>query len=84
MGELLLLLDLPSELLDVDDDLDAMGGLSMPIFSSISGVEDTGKVPEGNSVSTGSTLGIGPGLLMADRWCRSCLTHGREALAEGF
>ena len=33
---------------------------------------------------TGSTLGIRAGMLTADRCCSSCLTHRREALAEGF
>ena len=32
----------------------------------------------------GATLGIGAGLLMADRCCSSCSTHGRDALAEGL
>ena len=34
--------DLPSELLDTVDDSDVLEGLSVPIFSSMSGVEGAG------------------------------------------
>ena len=59
-------------------------GLSMLIISSVAGVEGTGQMPEGNSMSTGATLEIEAGLLTADRCCNSCLTHGREALPDGL
>ena len=52
-GELLLLLDLLSELLDAVDDSDVLGGLSTPIFSSMSGVGGAGLVPEGNVIRQG-------------------------------
>ena len=78
-GESLLLLDS----LVVRGDSDILWGLSMLICSSMSGVESAGQMPELNSMSIGLILGIGAGLLMADRCCSSCLTYGREASAEG-
>ena len=49
----------------------------------MSGVEGTGQVPESNVMSIGLTLGIWEGLFRVDRCCSICLTHGREALADG-
>ena len=73
-----------SELLDIGDDFVVLLGLSMLTFSCVSGVEGAGQVPEGSSMSTVLTLGIGEGLLRADRCCSGCSTHGREVLAEGL
>ena len=55
----------------------------MPIFSGVLSVGGTGRVPEGNSSCTGLTLGLGEGLLRADRCCRSCSTEVK-ALAKGI
>ena len=50
----------------------------------MSGVEGTGQVAEGNSMSTELTLGIGVGLLMVDNCGVAVAQHtGREALSEG-
>ena len=63
---------------------DVLQGLSAPIISGLASVGGTGQDPEGNSMSTGATLGIGLDCLMVDRCCSSCSTHGRKALAGGL
>ena len=63
-------------------DSGVLWGLSVLIISIVADVGGTGRDPEGDSMSTGSTLGIGDGLLMADRCWSNCLIHGREVLAD--
>ena len=52
-GRVAVAADLLSESLGAVDDSDMLEGLSILIFSSMLGVEGIGKVPEGNSMSTG-------------------------------